>query len=465
MPGQPAHLSRKPGRQQGSLIKSFRSFWQELRPGRIKYMLIFSLAPIFPGMKNSLIADAFPLFGLDSVFLMGIAYSLGIGLLFAFAGLHFLARYTWWVAALTAVAFVLWMVLPIGPLATWTGIVFSFLLGGCSGFQLLGFSCALRDAERLAGAAVTSLFCLLFQVFVSLVPLGGKSGMIFVALQVLVSSRCLMLYQNQDFAHLENKSIHGHDKQLATVLFFFFAHRAIVFFYSYLPFPSSQLVSGLSGLAVFALCLTVYVATKFNIWHICNMFFAGMTLTFILRLLLPDSRENLAASMTQGFSHMGFIASYYLLGYVLGKFANLRMFKWVLVAVFNASLLLHIIPGTIASQMPQDMPLVGALVTTGLFVLFALLVPLLSRQLFIKAPAQETPQERFKRIVLAYGLTIREEEVAERLLKGMTYKQCAAELHISQNTVKFHALNAYRKAGVTSRGELMTLFLDDRAQP
>jgi DNA-binding CsgD family transcriptional regulator len=55
--------------------------------------------------------------------------------------------------------------------------------------------------------------------------------------------------------------------------------------------------------------------------------------------------------------------------------------------------------------------------------------------------------------------------VAERLLKGMTYKQCAAELHISQNTVKFHALNAYRKAGVTSRGELMTLFLDDRAQP
>ena len=100
-----------------------------------------------------------------------------------------------------------------------------------------------------------------------------------------------------------------------------------------------------------------------------------------------------------------------------------------------------------------------------LFVLFALLTPLMSRQLFLKAPALETPQERFKRLVLAFGLTIREEEVVECLLRGMTYKQCAVELHISQNTVKFHALNAYRKAGVASRGELMTLFLESRAQP
>ena len=465
MPGHPAHSFQEPGKQQGLLVKSFSSFRQELRPERIKYMLIFSLAPIFPGMKNSLIADACPLFGLDSVFLMGIAFSLGIGLLFAFASIGSLARYARWAAALMAGAFILWMMMPISSLATWTGIVFSFLLGGCSGFQLFGFSSALRDAERLAGIAVTSLFCLLFQVFSSLVPLEGKSGMVFVALQVLVSARCLMSYQNGDFAHLENKAIHGYGQQLAPVLFFFFAHRAIVFFYSYLPVSSLQLVSGLSGLAAFALCLTIYVTTKFNIWHMCNMFFAGMILAFVLRLLLPGNHENLAASMTEGFSHMGFIASYYLLGCVLGKFSNMRLFKRVLITVFNASLLLHIIPGTVARLAPQAMQLAGTLVTIGLFVLFALLTPLMSRQLFLKAPALETPQERFKRLVLAFGLTIREEEVVECLLRGMTYKQCAVELHISQNTVKFHALNAYRKAGVASRGELMTLFLESRAQP
>ncbi|MGI6695625.1 MAG: helix-turn-helix transcriptional regulator [Christensenellales bacterium] len=461
MPDQPAHFSRKPGKQQGALMQSLRSLRQELRPERVKYMLMFSLAPIFPGMKNSLIADACPLFGMDSIFLMGIAYSLGIGLLFAFASLKSLARYARQVGVLMAGVFVLWMIMPIGPLATWTGIVFSLFLGGCSGFQLFGFSCALRDSERLVGAAITSLFCLLFQVFIGLIPLGGKSGIVFVALQVLVSARCLMLYQNQDFSHLENKSIQDHGKQLAPVLFFFFAHRAVVFFYSYLPAAPSQLISGLSGLVVFALCLIIYVAAKFNIWHMCNIFFAGMTLTFILRLLLPDSRGILPASMTQGFSQMGFIASYFLLGHVLGKFANLRLFKWVLAVVFNASLLLHVIPGTVASRAPQAMPLVGVLVTTGLFVLFTLLTPLLSRQLFTQAPARETPQEKFQRLALAYSLTTREREVVECLLQGMTYKQCAAKLHISQNTVKFHALKTYRKAGVASRGELTALFRND----
>ena len=307
-------------------------------------MLIFSLAPIFPSMKDSLIADAYPLFGFDSIFLMGIAYSLGIGLLFAFAKLENIARYARHVAMFMTVSFMLWLVLPIGPLATFAGIVFSLLFGGCSGFQLFGFACALNDTERLVGAAITSLFCLLFQLFIALVPLGSKNGIIFVALQVLVSAKCLTLYQGQDFEHIKNKSIEGHGKQLAPALFFFFAHRAIVFFYSYLPTSPSLLISGFSGLVVFALCIIIYVAAEFKIWHMCNMFFAGIAVTFILRLLLPNSHGALAASITQGFSHMGFIASYYLLGLVIGKFVNLRLFKWVLAVIFNASLLLHISP-------------------------------------------------------------------------------------------------------------------------
>ncbi|HHU03369.1 MAG TPA: helix-turn-helix transcriptional regulator [Christensenellaceae bacterium] len=87
-------------------------------------------------------------------------------------------------------------------------------------------------------------------------------------------------------------------------------------------------------------------------------------------------------------------------------------------------------------------------------------MPLISQQLFIKVAVQENTQEKHKQLVLNYGFTAREKEVVKCLLKGMTYKQCAAELYISQNTVKFHALNAYRKADVTSRGELMALFLD-----
>lgn len=462
MPSRLTRFFQEPCKQKDALLQSFRTLKQELRSERMKYMLIFSLAPIFPGMKNSLIADACPLFGVDSIFLMGIGYSLGIGLLFAFTSLKSLARYARWVAMLMAGVFALWMILPVSPLATWTGIIFSLLLGGCSGFQIFGFSWALRDTERLAGAVITSVFTLLFQVFIGIVSLGKKSGLVFVALQVIVSARCLMLYQNEDFTCLEKKSIRNHGKLLAPTLFFFFVHRAVVFFYSHLPATHSQLIIGFFGLMVLVLGLTIYLAAKFNIWHMCNMFFAGMTIAFIFRHLLSDGFGGLIASVTQGFSYMGFIASYYLLGHALGRFTNLRLFKWVLAVVFNFSLLLHTIPGMVARIAPQAMSLVGTLLTTGLFVLFMLLTPLLSRQLFVMTPVQqETPQEKFRRLVLAYGLTTREEEVAECLLKGLTYKQCAAELHISQNTVKFHTLNVYRKAGVASRGELIVLFLDD----
>ena len=461
MPDKPVHFPQKSDKQSGKLVRSFSSLKHELQAKHIKYMLIFTLAPIFPSMRDSLRVDAYPLFGLNSIFLMGIAYSLGIGLLFAFAKLENIARYARHVVMFMALGFVLWLILPIGPLATLAGIVFSLLFGGCAGFQLFGFGCALNDTERLIGAAITSLFCLLFQLFIALVPLSGNSGIVFVALQVLVSAKCLTLYQEQDFEHIKNKSIEGHGKKLAPALFFFFAHRAIVFFYSYLPAAPSQLISGLSGLVVFALCIIIYVAAKFKIWHMCNMFFVGMAVTFILRLLLPNSHGALAASITQGFSHMGFIASYYLLGLVLGKFVNFKLFKWVLAFIFNASLLLHIIPGILAKKAPEMMPLVGTLTTMGLFVLFTLMMPLMSQQLFIKTAVPENTQEKHQQLVLNFGFTLREEEVVKCLRKGMTYKQCAAELHISQNTVKFHALNVYRKAGVTSRGELMALFLDE----
>lgn len=175
MPSRLTRFFQEPCKQKDALLQSFRTLKQELRPERMKYMLIFSLAPIFPGMKNSLIADACPLFGVDSIFLMGIGYSLGIGLLFAFASLKSLARYVRWVAMLMAGVFALWMILPISPLATWIGIIFSLLLGGCSGFQIFGFSWALRDTERLAGAVITSVFTLLFQVFIGIVSLGKKA--------------------------------------------------------------------------------------------------------------------------------------------------------------------------------------------------------------------------------------------------------------------------------------------------
>ncbi len=54
-----------------------------------------------------------------------------------------------------------------------------------------------------------------------------------------------------------------------------------------------------------------------------------------------------------------------------------------------------------------------------------------------------------------YNLTPREEEVLRTLTRGLTNKQIAIELGISQRTVRFHLSNLYEKLGVNSRGEAM----------
>lgn len=57
-------------------------------------------------------------------------------------------------------------------------------------------------------------------------------------------------------------------------------------------------------------------------------------------------------------------------------------------------------------------------------------------------------------IVAAYGLTSRESDVAERLLRGLAAKQIATECAISVHTVRDHCKSIFEKVGVNSRGEL-----------
>lgn len=52
------------------------------------------------------------------------------------------------------------------------------------------------------------------------------------------------------------------------------------------------------------------------------------------------------------------------------------------------------------------------------------------------------------------GLSPREAQVALLLVQRMPYRQIAGRLFVSENTVKTHARNIYKKAGVSSREEL-----------
>lgn len=61
-----------------------------------------------------------------------------------------------------------------------------------------------------------------------------------------------------------------------------------------------------------------------------------------------------------------------------------------------------------------------------------------------------------------YAFTPREQDVAKLLLKGYLFKQCADQLGISADTVKYHARNIYQKTGIGGRSELNQFFDDNQ---
>ncbi len=55
-------------------------------------------------------------------------------------------------------------------------------------------------------------------------------------------------------------------------------------------------------------------------------------------------------------------------------------------------------------------------------------------------------------------LSTREKEILEQLSKGLMYKEIAAELHISAETVRKHVYHVYEKLHVTNRIEAVNKY-------
>ena len=67
-------------------------------------------------------------------------------------------------------------------------------------------------------------------------------------------------------------------------------------------------------------------------------------------------------------------------------------------------------------------------------------------------------ERRVKELSEQHGLTAREAEIMALVARGRTRNDICAELFLSENTVKTHARNLYRKLGVHSKAEVPPLF-------
>ncbi len=58
-------------------------------------------------------------------------------------------------------------------------------------------------------------------------------------------------------------------------------------------------------------------------------------------------------------------------------------------------------------------------------------------------------------VLIQKGLSNREAEVAELVSRGLSNKEVASQLFVTEKTVKFHLTNIYKKMNVKSRAQLI----------
>ena len=440
-----------------------------IRAKSIKYMLIFALAPIFANMQGSFFTDDIRLYGIDAMTLMGSAYCIGAGAIFAFAQVNnvvFIARAS---VLLTLAGFIPWLFIPESQLTLLMAIAFSFGLGGCAACAAFSYTFALNNTERFFGATIISLFCMLMEFDYGISFISGIFDKTYITVLVLGSAVCLWQYKEEEFTDALKHPNAKLNPAIKLMLYFFVAHKLVEIFYTYFPVastPEAFITNGIVGVLVIGLSFAMQVLAKRSIWNMCNLFFAAMICTYALYFAPDGSARRDFSQYFHGFEQMGYIASYYLLGCVFKKHGNFRLFKRSLIIILPSCLLLYMIPGALVAFAPERMTFVATLTTGVIFAVFFLMSPSYSKHLFFADWSDEfyladmaeektqADQSRFANM----NFTKRENEIAALLLQGKEMKQIAEILDIKYDTVKYHVKNIYKKSKVGSRNELFVRF-------
>lgn len=105
--------------------------------------------------------------------------------------------------------------------------------------------------------------------------------------------------------------------------------------------------------------------------------------------------------------------------------------------------------GTLSGVLPVELPYV---IVSALSLAAGIFVVGLGRKK--RTPPTLPPEPDSTEKSKPEALTDREWEVAQEVARGLTNKEIASTLHVTENTVKTHLSRCYRKLGVTTRAGL-----------
>ena len=190
-----------------------------------------------------------------------------------------------------------------------------------------------------------------------------------------------------------------------------------------------------AGFASSGLCIGLYLAAQSNTFYFASAVFGGIAFNFCMMNL------------------------YYMLCTIIKKFSNSNMLKVAPISMNFVGILAAIVYWYACRYLSAK-----AINIILIVCLAGNLVILATSMLWEKGLSLTARQEEYVRldtivtkaqVYEIVGLTEKEKEVAECLLEGLALKEIAAKLFVSENTVKTHRSNIYRKMGVSSREELV----------
>lgn len=110
-------------------------------------------------------------------------------------------------------------------------------------------------------------------------------------------------------------------------------------------------------------------------------------------------------------------------------------------------------------QFPSFM-MVGLVINVCVFIYFGRMVAAYYGALGLSTD----PDHSLDWICAEFGLSAREREIVQRILKGKSNKEIEEELFISAHTVKNHIYHIFQKAGLKSRGQLVSMVMQHSAE-
>ena len=154
-----------------------------------------------------------------------------------------------------------------------------------------------------------------------------------------------------------------------------------------------------------------------------------------------------------GYTFFGFYAVYRVILFI--DFAQYRqlLFLAPLGLLFGR---LGDAAGTEIGILLKAHPIALVSLIAALFVLCVFLFFYLFQNLYMQPAA--SAQERVQAFAARFDLSAREAELVALVTNGLTNKEIAESLFISENTVKFHMRNLLKKTGCTNRSEVIHLF-------